>query len=745
MSDNNPTVASIVLDSALDKPLDYLIPEELYGKIVKGMRVEIPVRGKTCQGTVFEIKKQSEFPHLKPIIKPLGSSEALTSDLFELAKWMAKYYGAPLHLVMRSMLPINVRKDTGHKEQLFVTRAKTREELQEAIPLIRQRAPAQATLLEVMLQATKGLLLTQLLEEADANRSSLDSLVEKGFLHLHKVKIDRSPLENEEYFLTKPKILTGEQKVALDKIVADIEANNFRTHLLYGVTGSGKTEVYLQAIDKALVENKTAIMMVPEIALTMQTIERFRCRFQDKIAVLHHRLSDGERHDAWHSIRNGEVKIVIGARSAIFCPIQNLGLIIVDEEHENSYKQNEHMPCYNARDAAVMRGKICNATVVLGSATPSLESYHNAKKGKYLLSQLTARADTAKLPKVTIVDLRKEYDKAKGPTSFSELLLDGIAKRMEKGEQAILFLNRRGYHSMLLCKNCGVTVKCPHCETSLTFHLGENSLSCHLCGYALAPPPRNCPSCKSDETMKFRGVGTEHVERALHAIFPQVRTLRVDADTTRHKGSHQKLLRDFGTGKADVLIGTQMIAKGLHFPEVTLVGVLNCDSSLNIPDFRASENTFQLLSQVAGRAGRGVVEGEVIIQTALPEHSVVQYAAKHNFEAFFHEELASREIFGYPPFSQLVKIVFSGEDAQKVTHFAETMRTEMERCLPKTYQLLPVLPAGHAKIKDRYRFQFLIRGIGVMPVVAIYHQTMARMNPRKISVVIDVNPYSTFF
>ncbi len=745
MSDNPLSIASVVLDAALEKPLDYLVPKELIGKAIPGARVEVPVRGKPCQGTLLALKKESPFRTLKEIIRVIGDEEALPSELFKLAQWMSNYYGAPLRNIIRSMLPAGVRKDAGHREQWFVGRARTREEIQEAIPAVRTKAPSQALILEAMLQATKGMLLTELLEKAGASRSAVDSLVEKGWLLLQKVRIDRSPLENEEYFLTSPKRLNPEQKTALDAILKAIEESKFQTHLLYGVTGSGKTEVYLQAIEKTLSEGRGAIMMVPEIALTMQTIERFRCRFKEKIAVLHHRLSDGERYDAWQSIRKGEVKIVIGARSAVFSPVQNLGLIIVDEEHENSYKQNELMPCYNARDVAVMRGKICEAAVVLGSATPSLESYYNALKGKYVLSKLTMRADTAKLPKVIIVDMKREFEKSQGPTSFSGLLLDGISKRLEKGEQSILFLNRRGYHSMLLCKACGVTVKCPHCDTSLTFHLNENTLSCHLCSYALKPPPRACPSCKSDATMKFRGVGTEHVERALHAIFPQVRTLRVDADTTKHKGSHQKLLRDFGTGKADVLIGTQMIAKGLHFPEVTLVGVLNCDSGLNIPDFRASESTFQLLSQVAGRAGRGVAEGEVIIQTTLPEHSVIRLAAEHNYEAFFKEELSGREIFGYPPFAQLAKIAFQGEDPSAVAQYAEFVRASMERMLQPNYHLLPVLPSGHAKVKNRYRFQFLVRGPSVMPMVNSYRTVIETHPSKKVGVMIDVNPYSTFF
>ncbi len=736
-------IASVILDTAVNSSLDYSIPDELHEKVNVGSRVTVPVRNTTSAATVIEIKSTSEFAKLKAILSIIGDQEALTPELFKLAQWMAEYYASPLRVVLRILLPASVRRDAGHKEQWFVTREKTREELIELIPKLRAKASAQADVIEIMLKAKKGMLLTELLEASKASRSSVNALVEKGLLLLQKLRIDRSPLEGEEYFITSPKALNTEQSDAYKQICQSIQQNQFQTHLLYGITGSGKTEVYLQSIDKALSEGKSALMMVPEIALTAQTIERFRCRFKNKIAILHHRLSDGERYDAWHSMRTGDAKIVIGARSAIFSPLDKLGLIIVDEEHENSYKQSEQMPCYNARDVAVMRGKICNATVVLGSATPSLESYHNAVKGKYQLSILSKRPDDARLPKINIVDMRKEYEKAQGVTTFSSSLLDGISKRIQQGEQTILFLNRRGYHTLLLCKGCGVSVKCSHCDTSMTFHLGENSLSCHLCGFTHSPPPRSCLSCKQDSTMKFRGIGTEHVERALHAIFPTVRTIRMDADTTRHKGSHQRLLRDFGTGKADVLIGTQMIAKGLHFPEVTLVGVLNCDTGLNIPDFRAAEQTFQLLSQVAGRAGRGVVDGEVIIQTSLPENSTIQYASTHDFKSFFNDELASREAFNYPPFSQLAKIILCGDNDQQVLEQAEKVRLAIIKQLPTSFEVLPVVPSGHAKIKDKFRFQFLVRGPSIYQITKAYHTASAIV--KKISISIDINPYSTYF
>ena len=480
--------------------------------------------------------------------------------------------------------------------------------------------------------------------------------------------------------------------------------------------------------------------------MTAQTIERFRSRFDERIAILHHRLSQGERFDEWHRIHRGEAKIVIGARSAVFSPIQNLGLIIVDEEHENSYKQNEESPCYHARDVAVMRGMKSNAVVILGSATPSIESYYNALRNKYILSPLPVRADSASLPSIKIVDMKHEHDKAKGAAIFSDVLLEGIKKRAAVGEQTILFLNRRGYHTTLQCQQCSQSVKCRHCDIALTFHLGDNHLACHQCNFSLQPPPSQCPTCKHPNPMKYRGIGIELAQKALHAILPDIRSIRLDADTTRHKGSHQRLLKDFGTGKADVLIGTQMIAKGLHFPEVTLVGILNSDPALNIPDFRASETAFQLITQVAGRAGRGAVLGEVILQTCLPENTTLKLAAQQKYEQFYHEEVSVREIFKYPPFTNLIKITCSGLEMQAVKQYAEILRIALLNHLPEAFELHPVIPCGHAKIKDKFRFQLLIKGPHVLVFNRALEEVLQKVKiSKKVKILVDVNPLSTFF
>ncbi len=487
---------------------------------------------------------------------------------------------------------------------------------------------------------------------------------------------------------------------------------------------------------------KGVILLVPEIALTSQIVEKIKTRFEEKVALLHYRLSDGERHDAWHKIRLGEIPIVIGARSAIFSPVKNLGLILVDEEHESSYKQTDEAPCYHARDVAVMRAKINEATIVLGSATPSLESYTNALLGKYTLSELKERADTASLPKVSIIDMRHEFAKKKGFTLFSDALLTGIEKRLAVGEQTLLFLNRRGYHTSQMCKQCSHVITCPDCDLSLTYHLGEDQLACHLCDYRLKPPPRSCPNCASDDGLKYKGAGTEMVERALHALFPELRTLRLDADTTKHKGSHELLFKQFRAGKADLLIGTQMIAKGLHFPSVTLVSVLNADAALHIPDFRSSELAFQLITQVAGRSGRGRIPGEVLIQTHLPEHTIMQTSARQDYASFYTEETATRKLFEYPPFAYLAKIILSGTSLEETRASLDNLRKVCISALPEAYQIHPVAPCGYPKVKTRYRFQFLIKGNKRIPSLGFLYQLPLKKEER---LLIDIDPISTFF
>ncbi|MEK7340289.1 MAG: primosomal protein N', partial [Verrucomicrobiota bacterium] len=529
MSDlNSGNIVSVILDQAINMTLDYKVCTELIGRIHIGSRVKVPLQGSTRLATVIEIKQTTPIKKLREIIELLDTP-VLPKDLVSLAKWMAHYYCCPLRKVLQVILPPSARKDTGAKQQLFIKPLLDKARLKELCESLRLTSPTQAEVVSTLLQTPKGLLLSELMEKANVSRSPIDTLVKKNILSCSLITIDRSKLLEWEFFRTKPKSLNPEQAKALESIKHSLNTNQFQTHLLYGVTGSGKTEVYLQAIQHALEQGKSIIFLVPEIALTSQTIERLRSRFLQKLAILHYRLSIGEKRDAWHNIAMNITPIVIGARSAVFSPACRLGLIIVDEEHESSYKQTEESPRYHARDIAVMRAKLNQATVILGSATPSLESYQNTLLDKYHLNTLSKRADKAHLPQIQIVDMRPQYQKAKGFTLFSEMLIEKIKQKIALGEQVLLFLNRRGYHTSQLCLNCSYVVSCPHCDISLTFYLKENRFSCHLCDFCL-PPPKSCPKCHAEGQLKFKGVGTELVERSLKALLPEARTLRIDRD-----------------------------------------------------------------------------------------------------------------------------------------------------------------------------------------------------------------------
>lgn len=737
--------AEVLLELSVRKPLTYAIPPELNERVVPGVWVEIPLRQRMTRGYVVAVHPETSFSTALPIHAVLSDGPVLTDDLFRLALWMASYYATPIERVLKTMLPSGVRKATTIKRQYLVKRGKIRDELVAAYKEIAPHAPAQARVLELLLKTTKGIFLSELLELAECTPAVVKALVDKGLVTLDLVRADQPLLTGESYFRTKPKVLLPEQQEALDAILVPLTSGTFCVKLLHGVTGSGKTEVYMQAIDTALQLGKGVLMLVPEIALTTQTIQRFRGRFSVPLAVLHHRLSDGERHAMWTEMRQGRRRVVIGARSAVFSPIPNLGLVIIDEEHEHGYKQTDDSPSYHARDVGVMRAKMNNAVVILGSATPSLESFYNATAKKYHLLTLSSRPDEAILPRVHIVDMKREYDKAKGITLFSEILLNKVQERIARGEQAMLLLNRRGYHTTSTCVQCGNIVKCDHCDGAMTFHKSRNALFCHLCG-AEAPPPTVCPYCKASSMIKYQGVGTEKIEAMLRGIFPGIRLLRTDGDSARHKGALEKLLNDFRTGKADVMVGTQMIAKGLHFPEVTLVGILNCDASLQIPDFRSQETIFQLITQVSGRAGRGRVQGEVILQTCLPDHPTIQAAARQDYNAFFRDEIEIRKTFNFPPFTHIVKFVFHGMNEQAVQAAATSYAEELQKRLPCQFFCHPALPCGHAKISDRWRYQCIIRGPSVTAITGLIEQIDQKHKlPSGVQRFCDVDPTTTFF
>ncbi len=737
--------ATVILDEGIDRELDYAIPMSLREEVAVGKRVRVPLRTSLRLGTIMGLHEKKSSFSLKAIHEILSTDSYIEPSLIQLGEWMADYYGCSFRKILRLFLPPSVRRGMEAKTTSFVIPNVEGEELARLHASLQQKNPAQARLVHAFLNDPEGILLPSLLLQTKSSRKSYQALIEQKILRCENREIHRDPLENVEYLPSSPKKLLPDQQVAFEKISQTIESEQFATHLLYGVTGSGKTEVYLQAIDYTLRKGKSAIFLVPEIALTSQTVERIRSRFRDKVALLHHRLSDGEKRDAWHAIHKGDIRIVLGARSAIFSPLSHLGLIVVDEEHEGAYKQTDESPCYHARDVSIMRGKLSGATVILGSATPSLETYTNALDKKYILSSLHTRPANARMPHMHIIDMRVETAKQKGSFLFSQPLLNAVESRLKKGEQSLLFLNRRGYHASRLCNACGETIKCSQCDLAMAYHRKENHLVCHLCHYHLTPPAV-CPHCHNPDQQKFKGAGTEQVERALHAIFPDARVLRLDADTTRRKGSHEEAFKQFRSGKADILVGTQMVAKGIHFPNVTLVGALQADSGLHIPDFRAAERVYQLVTQVAGRAGRSGLAGEVFIQTWLPNHPAIALAASGSYTDFYAQEIEARQLFGYPPFSRLVRIILSGEDATAIHLGLERLREVLIQKLPPTYSLLPAVPCGYAKVKGCYRFQIIVKGPSCPPVIRMLKETaIGRLVPPAARLFVDCDPISTFF
>jgi primosomal protein N' (replication factor Y) len=734
MSDSEIKFAAVLLDQNLKKPLDYSVPPQWANSVQVGMRVEVPLRTSLIKATIVALKKSSSVPNPKAISRLLTTDSALSDNLWKLANWMATYYCAPLQRTLKCFIPPNLRKEVKPKKDFLFFLSLTKDKAAELIPDLRTKHPEMALVLDKLLEERKGISASDMMQELKISRSPIETLLKKKWIK--KEEKPEFDVSEEEFFPAKPKKLNEEQKTCLDKILS---SPGFSTHLIQGVTGSGKTEIYLQAIAAALEKGQSSIMLVPEVALTSQTIERFRSRFQEKIAIWHHRRSLGERTLAWERLKSGEAKVVIGARSAIFCPAQNVGLIIVDEEHDSSYKQSDDIPCYNGRDIAVMRGYLEKATVLLGSATPSLESRYNCELGKYVYHTLKNRAANASMPSLTIIDMKVAMDRSGGFTHFSQELIDGMKRRLEMGEQTLLFLNRRGYHRNQTCASCRSTVKCPHCDLGLTFHKSEEQLRCHLCDFC-RPVPSSCPTCGSRDSLQFKGFGTEHVERSLHALMPGIRTLRMDKDTTKGKLSHEDLYKQFRAHKADVLIGTQMIAKGFHFPSVTLVGVLNADASLMIPDFRSAETVFQLITQVAGRAGRAELKGEVILQTFLPDHPILKLAAAQDYDAFYAAELQERKLFGFPPYSHLIKISCSGEAEKEVESQAKKLYEQIKQALPPGVELLPVLPSGHAKVKDQFRFQFVIKTLKIASLQPVLQSLILPPGSK-----IDIDALNTFF
>jgi primosomal protein N' (replication factor Y) len=600
-------------------------------------------------------------------------------------------------------------------EKVFSLKGDSAEErklLETYIQSATGKSPKEASVLELLKNEKREFPLKEMNQRINGVSRILDRLEKKGLIRsFYKEKL-REPLWGMDIESAQEFSLNQEQKTALETLEKALSENRCNPFLLYGVTGSGKTQIYIEIIKKVLEKGKTALVLVPEISLTPQIITRFKKVFGEKVGSYHSSLSPGERFDAWRGIKGGRIRVVVGTRSAIFSPLSNLGVIVVDEEQDYSYKQKEPDPKYNARDLALVRGKINKALVVLGSATPSLESFYNAEKGKYRLLQLTQRVDKKLLPQVKITNLKEERKKG-NYSVFSDELSSELKRKMEKGEQAILFLNRRGFSNFIKCEECGYIFRCPHCDISLNFHRTDFSLRCHYCNYKVQASPV-CPEC-SGNRLTHKGIGTQRIEEEIKKLLPEISIRRMDQDTTYRKDSHWEILKDFASKDFSLLLGTQMVTKGLDFPDVTLVGVILADASLDFPDFRARERTFQLLTQVAGRAGRGKSGGEVILQTYYPEDWTIKLSAEQNFLDFYQKEIKEREELFYPPYSRLILIRFQGKDEKKVQKIAEDFGVELSSTLKskgyslKSNQILGPAPAPLPKIKDDYRFQILIK------------------------------------
>ena len=746
-----PKYARVIVDQSGSQVFDYEIPDLLAAKIEIGSRVRVPVRMRMALATVIEILDRSDVKGIRPIEHVIGDKPIFNPSLIRLGQWIATYYCCPIEVAMRSILPQVIRKaEVGHKQRLFAWLA--REIGEQELADLAKKAPKQAEVL-VYLSTNcaqgKKVAITKLAEDCGTNRQTLQALEKKGAIVTGEESVQRDPYALEK-FLHSPKLEMNEEQVAVFEsvkkaIVASDSSDStepVRPLLLHGVTGSGKTEIYLQAIELVLAMGKTAIVLVPEISLTPQTVERFKSRFSDRqqgVAVLHSHLSQGERHDEWHKINDGSARIVIGARSAVFAPVRNLGLIVVDEEHENTYKQEES-PRYHARDIAVLRASLEKCAILLGSATPSIESFHNATTGKYELLRLTKRVDDQKMPFIRVVDMRLESLKQKGPAMLSDRLFSAITDRLAKKEQTILFLNRRGFSTSLVCSQCGYVCECPNCSVSLTFHRAAAKIVCHICGHN-AVAPTKCPDCK-DPKIRYSGTGTEKVEELVARVFPTGVVRRMDADAMTRKEAYKETLGAFRAGKIDILIGTQMISKGLHFPNVTLVGIINADLGLHMPDFRAGERTFQLLTQVAGRAGRGDVEGEVFIQSYTPFHPAIQFARHHDFQGFWDQEIEFRKQWDYPPYTHMVLITVRSPHQVKASFSTETLARRLKEDLPAGTNLGNPAPAPLEKSHGNFRFQIMLRTRAILKFTRHLHAVLDKLTfPEDVIVTVDVDPY----
>lgn len=680
----------------VDKYFTYHIPDNLEDKINIGIRVKVPFNTREISGFVIQIINEIEDNNyeVKDILEVIDNEEVLNLELLKLGEYISSKTLCSMITAYQTMLPkalkANHKIAMKPKNEVIAVLNKDVSEIYEYISFCSYKK---------QVEILNGIIENGSVKVVSSNVSSITSLANKGLIKTLSREVYRyndKAIENKNTVF-----LNEEQSKVVKEVIDNLNTNN--TYLLKGVTGSGKTEVYMHIIKEVIDRGMQAIMLVPEISLTPQIVSRFRQRFNDEVAVLHSGLSDGERYDEYRKIKKGLVKIVVGARSAIFSPFQNLGVIIIDEEQVTSYKQ-ENNPKYHTRDVALFRCKYHNCPLVLGSATPSLESYARAKKGVYKLLTLNKRANNKLMPEIRIVDMKKEI--RNNYHNISLELENAIKEKLDKKEQIIILLNRRGYSSMLTCKDCGEVIKCPNCDISLTYHKTSNTLRCHYCGYGTKVQDR-CPSCYG-RSLTMYGLGTEKLEEELVKKF-NARVVRMDLDTTTSKKAHSKIIKDFLEQKYDILVGTQMIAKGLDFPNVTLVGVINADASLNIPDFRSSEYTYQLLSQVSGRSGRDKKEGIVIIQTLNPEHYSIKYAKDHDYDGFFNYEMSIRKKLGYPPYYYLTLIKILSRDYQLCMKEANKVGEFLRKNLPSDVIVLGPSIASTFKVNNIYHFQCIIK------------------------------------
>ena len=719
-------VARVAIDLALDRLFDYEVPEALEGKLAVGQLLSVPFGRREARGFVIETAETAATPRaLKQVSAIVDETPFFSPALLELARKVADYTASPIESVLRAAVPAAVvRRNARAREQLFVEPA--------LAPSPVELTARQRWLYDQVVRLGGG-WMTQLVRELGTTPTALRSLALKGLVGVSVRARRRDPLAGRKILPSKPLPLNPEQSAALAEIGRDS-----KTTLLFGVTGSGKTEVYLQAIAKELEAGRGAIVLVPEISLTPQTVNRFASRFGDRVAVLHSALSDGERYDEWHRIRSGAARVAVGPRSAVWAPVKDLGLIVVDEEHEPSYKQEDN-PRYSARDVAVLRGAVEGAKVVLGSATPSLESWRNAETGKYRLAPIARRAGAGTLPNVRLVDLEEG---GAGGSIFSRDLLEAISLRLDRGEQTILFLNRRGFSRQYVCAACGWTATCPACDLAYTYHRADSCLRCHVCG-GWTELPAKCPDCGGAE-FTCQGIGTQRAEAALRKCFPKAAVLRMDADSTSRRSSHDDILGAFRRGEADILVGTQMIAKGLDFPNVTLVGVLNADSTLSMPDFRASERAFQLFAQVAGRAGRAELPGEVLIQTRNPADSVLRAVVAGDFAKFAARELEDRREAFFPPFCHLSVLNLKSKDAHLVADWAamysKSLQLYAARLKAGRMLVSEAVPSALEKADGFYRWQVVVRSTSAAAAVRAWRWLSAARPPvAAVKVAIDID------